>query len=62
MAQVNKIDSNVTGLRYCVETALGVAGATWFPLDPNSYSDFGGTLRRWHVPQSTASVPATRAF
>ena len=46
MAQVNKIDSNVTGLRYCVETALGVAGATWFPLDPNSYSDFGGTFTK----------------
>ena len=46
MAQVNKIDSNVTGLRYCVETALGVAGTTWFPLDPNSYSDFGGTFTK----------------
>lgn len=46
MAQVNKIDGNVTGLRYCVETALGVAGTTWFPLDPNSYSDFGGTFTK----------------
>lgn len=46
MAQVNKTDSNVTGLRYCVETALGVAGSTWFPLDPNSYSDFGGTFTK----------------
>lgn len=46
MAQVNKIDSNVTGLRYCVEPALGVAGTTWFPLDPNSYSDFGGTFTK----------------
>lgn len=46
MAQVNKTDSNVTGLRYCVEPALGVAGTTWFPLDPNSYSDFGGTFTK----------------
>lgn len=46
MAQVKKIDSNVTGLRYCVETALGTAGTTWVPLDPNSYNDFGGSFTK----------------
>lgn len=46
MAQVDKIDSNATGLRYCVETSLGVAGTTWFPLDPNSYNDFGGNFTK----------------
>lgn len=46
MAQVSKIDSNATGLRYCVEQSLGVAGDTWFPLDPNSYNDFGGSFTK----------------
>lgn len=46
MAQVSKIDSNVTDLRYCVETSLGVAGSVWYPLDPNSYNDFGGTFTK----------------
>lgn len=46
MAQVDKIDSNVTGLRYCVETSLGTAGTIWYPLDPNSYNDFGGNFTK----------------
>jgi len=46
MAQVSKIDSNVTGLRYCVETSLGNAGSVWYALDPNSYSDFGGNFTK----------------
>jgi len=46
MAQVSKIDSNVTGLRYCVESSIGVAGTVWYPLDPNSYSDFGGSFTK----------------
>ena len=46
MAQVDKIDSNVTGLRYCVETSLGTAGSIWYPLDPNSYNDFGGNFTK----------------
>ena len=46
MAQVDKIDSNVTGLRYCVETSLGTAGSVWYPLDPNSYNDFGGNFTK----------------
>lgn len=46
MAQVEKIDSDVTGLRYCIETSIGVAGTTWYPLDPNSYNDFGGSFTK----------------
>lgn len=46
MAQLDKIDSNVTGLRYQVESSIGVANASndWVPLEPNGYSDFGGQL------------------
>lgn len=46
MALVNKIDSNSTGLRFSEELSIGVVdpSAVWFPLEPNSYPDFGGEV------------------
>lgn len=47
MTAVNKIDSNGTGLRYSLETSIGVANgsAVWYPLEPNEYDDFGGQYK-----------------
>lgn len=48
MAILNKIDSNVTGLRYAEEISLKTlnesAADIWIPLEPNSYADFGGSI------------------
>jgi hypothetical protein len=49
MAKINKIDSNITGVRICEETSLGIlpaaASQTWYPFEPNSYKDFGGQIK-----------------
>ena len=44
MVAVQKVDSNVTGLRYQEESSIGVANVNnpWLALEPNSYDDFGG--------------------
>jgi hypothetical protein len=45
---VNKVDSNLTGLRYAEETSIGTlpgSGVVWTPLEPNSYSGFGSTIK-----------------
>lgn len=43
---VNKIDSNVTGLRYTEEECPKIlpANPVWRPLEPNTYNDFGGQV------------------
>lgn len=50
VCDVNKIDSNISGLSFAEEECLkqlpGTDGdsAVWYGLEPNSYSDFGGEL------------------
>lgn len=47
MTLLNKIDSNVTGLRWAEEASYNTLGASpiWHPLEPNTYPEFGGQLK-----------------
>jgi hypothetical protein len=42
----DKQDSNLTGLSFAEEASLKTLGGApvWYPLEPNSYSDFGSTV------------------
>lgn len=45
--QQNKVDSNLTGLRFAEEECIGElpeTGVVWYPCEPNSYDDFGGQV------------------
>lgn len=46
MTAVKKIDSNFTELAFAQEASIGVVSSpTWYPVEPNSYGDFGGDIK-----------------
>lgn len=46
---LKKIDSNVTGLRFCEELTIGdlplAAAQVWYPMEPNSYQNWGAQTK-----------------
>jgi hypothetical protein len=49
MSFQTKVDSNVTGLRFCEEVTIGVlpdaSDQIWYPMEPNSYSNWGAQTK-----------------
>lgn len=41
-----RVLSNNVSLSYSIETALGVAGTSWFQLEPNDITTFGATITK----------------
>jgi len=41
---MGRVLTNNVGLSYTIETALGVAGTSWFLLEPNAINTFGATI------------------
>lgn len=41
---MGRVLTNNVALNYTIETALGVAGTTWFQLEPNTINTFGATI------------------
>lgn len=43
---MGRVLTNIVGLSYAAETALGTAGTTWAQLEPNDISAFGATVSK----------------
>ncbi len=43
---MGRVLTNNTSFSYSIETALGIAGTTWFLLEPNAISSFGATTTK----------------
>ncbi len=51
---MGRVLTNNVGFNYTIETALGVAGTTWFQFEPNTISVFGATI------ETVARAPISR--
>jgi hypothetical protein len=58
-----KLDSNTVGLSFAEETSIGVVdgAAPWYGLDPNSFADFGGSIKTMARRRSAPLVSGRRA-